>query len=376
MKKRMIFLAFVAVVLFAFTACRDGMMSQQAQEPSPEQDFGNTEAATEEVDTAENYREDIFWDGIFDPFARTSDTDIFEWDNPVDFIFVTDGINLTQPVILREGDVFEGSLSSGLVLERIISSNISTVNNQYFMWDGRAEFSGELVVRGDLVLFHNTFNWHEFHPYESDWVHFPRIVNDTRSIWFMIDNDSELLYMLGTNADEIEDFSDTKIEDIYVTIRNYTIQAIDGGAMNIAEIVEIHDPPHTPYTLSLLPPINVDRIIDMLWPGMQREVVEPILFGVTPQRVQQAYDGKFVYRYDLYVTEDYRFESTVDDVDFDGLQYGKVRLIVFVRYNENDELESWSAYYSAPNRAVFLINSARDGIRRMMEPLIGRKWKD
>jgi len=184
---------------------------------------------------------DMFWDGVFDVFSQFTDDEDFVWDIPVDFIYVTDGANLSQPVILREGDVFSGPLASGLALERIVTSNISTVNNQYFMWRGIAMFSGELVVRGDLILSHNTMNWHEFHPYQSDWQYFPRIVNDMRDIWFVLYYNNALFEMLGFEADEVEDYSDTIVTDITILIRNYTIQSDDGAPMNLAEIVRVFD---------------------------------------------------------------------------------------------------------------------------------------
>lgn len=177
----------------------------------------------------------LIWEGILDPSTRSTDNTDVIGIHYVDFIFITNGDSSAEPLILKEGNSF-----NGLTLEMLTNNpTIVTLNNQYFDWFGIAAFSGYIVARGDLTLWEDPFSLHSFRVNDMYLNLFPKIVNDSRDIWFAIDNDENLLQILGVSSYTIENNSNTTFENVLVRIKNYTIQANDGGAMNRAEIVEI-----------------------------------------------------------------------------------------------------------------------------------------
>jgi len=157
----------------------------------------------------------------------------------VDFIFMTNGSGDVEPVELREGDSF-----LGLTLEILSHSEIFTRNNQFYSGWGVAEFSGEIVVRGDLVLWGSEWRSgimkHDFFAHELYRGRFPMIVNGWGGgTWFHIENEEDLLALLGVSHYTQENNKGTRFEDIVIRINNYTIVSVDAGVNDTAEIVDV-----------------------------------------------------------------------------------------------------------------------------------------
>ena len=86
------------------------------------------------------------------------------------------------------------------------------------------------------------------------------------------------------------------------------------------------------------------ELTDFFQIGLSRADVEREL-GVAPTRVYAAYCGRPTYRYDLLTAPGYEFIYEVDSYDHVGLRLGQVGIIVFVRYDEDDTVASYSARY-------------------------------
>jgi len=97
---------------------------------------------------------------------------------------------------------------------------------------------------------------------------------------------------------------------------------------------------------------DITRVLTALHPGTARADVESALL-VASQRVIQAYGGGYSYRYDLLAEAGYEFAASHDDVDIQGLQEGRVRIIVFVDYNARDEIVWYAVYYSDLNGVIY-----------------------
>ncbi|MCL2378035.1 MAG: hypothetical protein FWC77_02810 [Defluviitaleaceae bacterium] len=169
-----------------------------------------------------------------------SDADIYEWVD-VDFIVVTNGDEFLEPIKLWEGDMF-----LGLTLKSLSHTAILTRNSQFYVSQGIAEFMGEIVVRGDLVLW--GMEWrsgiylHEFTVHEHYRSRFPMLVNNNSGyIRINIENEDDLLEMLGVSHYSEENNSGAKFEDIIIHINNFTIVGVDGAVMDTAVIVDTVD---------------------------------------------------------------------------------------------------------------------------------------
>ena len=73
-------------------------------------------------------------------------------------------------------------------------------------------------------------------------------------------------------------------------------------------------------------------------------------FGVEAYRVMKAINeggSNYLYRYELLKDSDYEFinEYDLDTVDIEGIAEGKLRVVVFIDYGDQDRLESYSIYY-------------------------------
>ena len=107
---------------------------------------------------------------------------------------------------------------------------------------------------------------------------------------------------------------------------------------------------------------RITDIISILHLGMGRVDVYGVL-GVTPQRVAWALGDGFSYRYD--VLKDYNYEFVdphgLDNLDMDGLREGRIHLIIFVDYNAQDMIHSFTAYYSMSCGAIYEYRFFADG---------------
>jgi len=90
----------------------------------------------------------------------------------------------------------------------------------------------------------------------------------------------------------------------------------------------------------------VEGVRAKLYAGISRDDVAGE-FGVEPYRVESGYDGRDLYRYELLKDSDYEFinEYNLDTVDIEGIAEGKLRVVVFIDYGDQDRLESYSIYY-------------------------------
>ena len=114
--------------------------------------------------------------------------------------------------------------------------------------------------------------------------------------------------------------------------------------------------------------LAIKKILESLYLGMCRMDAESIL-GVVLQRVSKAYwaeGAKFSYRYDVLNDSDYKFICShgLDTIDRDGLQEGRVRLIIFVDYDEQDTVLSFAAFYSLDDGTVYEYRFFEDGYHR------------
>ena len=69
--------------------------------------------------------------------------------------------------------------------------------------------------------------------------------------------------------------------------------------------------------------------------------------------------GKPAYRFDLITVPGYEFFDTIDNIDVEGLQAGKVRIIIFATYGSNDFLERHTVYFS---QADGVVQEIRNGV--------------
>ncbi|MCL2377394.1 MAG: hypothetical protein FWC76_08395 [Defluviitaleaceae bacterium] len=168
---------------------------------------------------------------------KDDDQDIFGWEY-TDFIIATNGNETIEPVKLREGDKF-----LGLTLESLSPAIMLTKNNEFYASQGMAEFSGEIVVRGDLVLWGSEWRSgilkHDFIAHELYRSRFPMMVNGRGGgAWFHIENEEDLLAMLGVPHYTEENNRGARFDDITIRINNYTILEFDKGVEDTAVIVE------------------------------------------------------------------------------------------------------------------------------------------
>ncbi|MCL2565913.1 MAG: hypothetical protein FWE24_08935 [Defluviitaleaceae bacterium] len=128
--------------------------------------------------------------------------------------------------------------------------------------------------------------------------------------------------------------------------------------------------------LQIIPP-GVLTLINALEPGMVRDTAESLFAPtVMPNRVIRAYDGGYSYRYDLISDADYVFESPhgIDDVDIEGLQEGRVRLVVFIDYTAQNTISSHTVYYSIWDGSVYEFRTFSDGNIRHTRIMDGGDW--
>ena len=100
--------------------------------------------------------------------------------------------------------------------------------------------------------------------------------------------------------------------------------------------------------------LRAEEISDFLQIGLSRDAVEKEL-AVIPARVLPANGGGrtfglgYWYRFDLMTAPDYEFTSEFDSIDIEGLLAGYVGIIVFVTYDSEDMVDSFSLQYVVAN---------------------------
>lgn len=55
--------------------------------------------------------------------------------------------------------------------------------------------------------------------------------------------------------------------------------------------------------------------------------------------------GKYHWRYDFLTEGDYHYYNELDEVDIDGLTLGRVKIILFIAFNKEYNVQSYSYYY-------------------------------
>ena len=177
------------------------------------------------------------------------------WPNDVDLEYsITENIFKVNYVLLTSGDLFEEPIKIGeggeflnLKLEELRYSEIIVVDNKFYRpWSAEALFSGEIIVKGDLLIYRSVetgFQGQLFFINQEYANEFPFLVNDSRgneSITFDIINDIELFELLGINEEEIYfGMEDIRVNDIIIKIDRFLLRLYPSNVGNSAEIIEV-----------------------------------------------------------------------------------------------------------------------------------------
>lgn len=91
--------------------------------------------------------------------------------------------------------------------------------------------------------------------------------------------------------------------------------------------------------------LTIEQVKEQLKVGMTQEEIVEIL-GESYTEVSSAKDNTPMWRYDLGATADYSFEGPNDAIDMEALESGDLELILFINWNEEEQVSDWiSAYY-------------------------------
>ena len=133
---------------------------------------------------------------------------------------------------------------------------------------------------------------------------------------------------------------------------------IGGGAVTATEFI----------------PPEVTTLLSTIAIGMARDAVENLFPSTAiPQIAYSAYTGERLYRYDLIKDNDYVFicPHGLDTLDIDGLQEGRVRLVIFIDYAHDNTVERYTAYYTISDGSIYEIRVRADGTRLISRILDG-----
>ncbi|MCL2611015.1 MAG: hypothetical protein FWE02_04985 [Defluviitaleaceae bacterium] len=206
------------------------------------------EQSYEQVDTNSNDNDDINdntdsntdeFDEIWEEGAnfdyQVTDSMIFD----VDYIFVTSADLLEEPRKIWVGDDF-----LNLTLREISFSNIVVVDRKFYRpWTAQAQFSGEIIVKGNLSVGFSESGWGHclFMVDASALKLLPQFVNVPRDIiHFEITNTDKLFELLGINEKGIHpDMGFYEFENITIKIDSFELVLYPSNIGNSAEIVEV-----------------------------------------------------------------------------------------------------------------------------------------
>ncbi|MBO8173081.1 MAG: hypothetical protein H0Z33_14470 [Bacillaceae bacterium] len=108
------------------------------------------------------------------------------------------------------------------------------------------------------------------------------------------------------------------------------------------------------------PPDRADQVLidaafvkEYLKRGDTTEKVQQLL-GHDYIKVQSALDGRNMWRYDFPAYPGYHFEAVgnMDDVDVEGLRTGKMRMQLFISWDEQDQVYDYSVFYRDEDGSV------------------------
>lgn len=85
------------------------------------------------------------------------------------------------------------------------------------------------------------------------------------------------------------------------------------------------------------------------------------VYGDSYAAVISALNDKDMWRYDFPVESGYTFDSSVDEVDLEGIQNGQMKMQLFVEWTDDDKVESYSLYYKRENGEVYHYQLHSDG---------------
>ena len=108
-------------------------------------------------------------------------------------------------------------------------------------------------------------------------------------------------------------------------------------------------------------PTAVLTLLDSIYMGMTRAQAESLLATNGHRLIRHLGEGH-IYRYDLIYDYGYEFiaPTGTDTLDYDGLQEGRVRLVLFLHLSPNDINESLAIYYSIWDGSIYEVHMHPD----------------
>jgi len=108
-------------------------------------------------------------------------------------------------------------------------------------------------------------------------------------------------------------------------------------------------------------PTAVLTLLDSIYMGMTRAQAESLL-TTSGHRLIRHFGEGHIYRYDLVHDDDYEFiaPTGTDTIDYDGLQEGRVRMVLFLHLSPNDIIESLAIYYSIWDGSIYEVHMHPD----------------
>ncbi|MCL2611424.1 MAG: hypothetical protein FWE02_07090 [Defluviitaleaceae bacterium] len=161
--------------------------------------------------------------------------DIFD----LDYILLTSADFSEYPQKIVEGDVF-----IGLKVEVINFSSAIIIDNKFYRpWDAEVQFSGEIIVKGNLTIsFMDSGSGHCMFFVDEAYLNlFPWLVNDQRDrLAFEIVNYKELFGLLEINEKGIHPHMGFyEFENLVIKIDKFILRLFPSNVGNSAEIVEV-----------------------------------------------------------------------------------------------------------------------------------------
>jgi len=124
-------------------------------------------------------------------------------------------------------------------------------------------------------------------------------------------------------------------------------------------------------------PAGVVTLVNAISIGMERDAVERLFApSVVPRMAMHAYGSGHSYRYDLIHDSDYIFicPYDMDVLDIEGMQEGRVRLVIFVDYTPENAVERFTIYYSIWDGSIYEVR-VRYGTQHHSRIMDGGDWR-